>query len=242
MGMTITVEIIDPRAAQSDLDDIFGYFIHVDQKFSVFKETSEISLINSGKIKKGDYSEEMEDVLYLSEETRKETNGYFDIRSKNGGLDPSGLVKGWAISQAAGLIRKKGFEDFYVDAGGDIEVSGRNQDGALWRVGIRNPFNVEENAKVLALSNRGIATSGIYLRGQHIYDPHQRGKGIEGVASLTVIGPDAYEADRFATAAFAMGEKGIGFIEARDGLEGYLIKLDGKAVLTSGFEQYAAKL
>jgi thiamine biosynthesis lipoprotein ApbE len=52
------------------------------------------------------------------------------------------------------------------------------------------------------------------------------------------VGPDVCEADRFATGAFAMGEKGIRFIEERDGLEGYMIDKNGTATMTSGFSKY----
>ena len=49
---------------------------------------------------------------------------------------------------------------------------------------------------------------------------------------------DVLEADRFATAAFAMGRDGIGFLEDRAGLEGYAIAGDGTAAQTSGFGAY----
>jgi thiamine biosynthesis lipoprotein len=84
----------------------------------------------------------------------------------------------------------------------------------------------------------GVATSGTYVRGQHIYNPKILGPLETDILSLTVIGPNIYEADRFATAAFAMGREGIVFIERRDGLEGYMIDLNGQATLTSGFERY----
>ena len=58
------------------------------------------------------------------------------------------------------------------------------------------------------------------------------------IASISVIGPNVYEADRFATAAFAMGEKGIEFIEGLKGFEGYMIKNNQIAVMTSGFKKY----
>jgi thiamine biosynthesis lipoprotein len=104
---------------------------------------------------------------------------------------------------------------------------------------------------------RILAASGTSVRGQHIYDPHKKGGAkkddeIHDIVSLTVIGPNIYEADRFATAAFAMGKKGIEFIErlrlGRDGngndggprLEGYMIDKDGIATMTSGFEKYTA--
>ena len=77
-----------------------------------------------------------------------------------------------------------------------------------------------------------------YIRGQHIYNPHDGDKEIKDVASLTVIGPNIYDADRFATAAFAMGKPGIRFIESLPGHEAYMITSDRRATLTSGFERY----
>jgi thiamine biosynthesis lipoprotein len=53
-----------------------------------------------------------------------------------------------------------------------------------------------------------------------------------------VIGPNIYEADRFATAAFAMESAGILFIEELEGFEGYMIDQHGLATYTSGFERY----
>ena len=96
--------------------------------------------------------------------------------------------------------------------------------------------------KVLELSDRGVATSGTYVRGNHIYDPLQNGALPDGgIVSVTVIGPNAYEADRFATAALAMGRAGIGFLEQQEDLEAYVIDQGRKATYTSGFEDYVAK-
>jgi thiamine biosynthesis lipoprotein len=88
------------------------------------------------------------------------------------------------------------------------------------------------------LTDCGVATSGTYVRGQHIYDPIHNQTLPDGVVSLTVIGPNIYEADRFATAAFAMGLEGIYFIESLEGFEGYLINQQGQATFTSGFTEY----
>jgi len=131
-----------------------------------------------------------------------------------------------------------GFHNYYVDAGGDIQVAGRNQQGQLWRTGIRNPFNANEIVKVIGLDNCGIATSGTYIRGQHIYNPKDDEDALDQIVSLTVIGPNVYEADRFATPAFAMGRAGIEFIERLDGFEGYMIDFYGRAQFTSGFGRY----
>src|SRR4029078_5463526 len=109
---------------------------------------------------------------------------------------------------AAALLKEKGFANFYVDAGGDILSQGFNKENKKWRIGIKNPFDIREIVKVLKITNQGIATSGNYERGEHIYNPIT-GKIQNEIVSLTVIGPNVYEADRFATAAFAMGKKGI---------------------------------
>ena len=236
MGMPVVVEIADANASQASLDAVFDYFTAIDERFSTYKPTSEITLFNEGTIAEAQLSEEMKTVFHLSEETKKLTNGFFDIDFA-GTRDPSGLVKGWAIHNAADILRKKGFKNFYVEVGGDIEVAGKNNSGTLWSIGIRNPFKREEVVKVVYLDNKGIATSGSAVRGLHVYNPKEKRPAADMV-SMTVIGPNIYEADRFATAAFAMGKSGIHFIEGLPGFEGYMIDHDGIATYTSGFEKY----
>ncbi|MFN8494579.1 MAG: FAD:protein FMN transferase [Caldilineaceae bacterium] len=237
MGMPVTVEVVDATVTQALIDEVFAYFTYVDEKFSTYKETSEISALNRQALTLDQASQDMRTIFALAEQTKQETNGYFDIQH-DGQVDPSGIVKGWAIANAAEILRQKGFVNFYVEAGGDIEVSGSNRRGEPWQIGIRNPFNMNEIVKVVALSAGGIATSGTYIRGQHIYNPKKAGELITEVVSLTVIGPDIYEADRFATAAFAMGREGIVFIAGLEDFEGYQIDCNGQATFTPGFARY----
>ena len=237
MGMPITIEIVD-RAPARLMEDVFDYFAAVDARFSIFKPESEISALNSGRIAASDISPEMQEVLALAERTKRETDGYFEIRRADGLLDPCGIVKGWAIRNAADLVRDAGVRNFFVDAGGDIQCGGRNPEGEDWSVGIRNPFNEREIIKAVTPKGRGIATSGTYVRGQHIYNPREPGRPIDDIVSLTVIGPDVLEADRFSTAAFAMGRAGIHFIENLPGFEGYVIDGAGIATQTSGFKAF----
>jgi thiamine biosynthesis lipoprotein len=237
MGMPITVEIVDPGENERLLDAVFGYFGYIDRKFSTFKPDSEISMINRQELRLEEASDEMKAIFRLAEQTRQESEGYFEIR-RNGIYDPSGIVKGWAILNAAEILRDAGCENYYVDAGGDIQAAGKNGLGESWRVGIQNPFNPMEIVKVLSIQNCGIATSGTYVRGQHIFNPQVPEQPITDIVSLTVIGSDVFEADRFATAAFAMGPGGIQFIERLTGFEGYMIYKGGMATYTSGFERY----
>ncbi len=91
---------------------------------------------------------------------------------------------------------------------------------------------------MLAITGLGVATSGTAIRGRHIYNPLQASTLESDVVSLTVIGPTIYEADRMATAAFAMGREGISFIAAQPELEGYAITVDGMAIATEGFHHH----
>jgi len=229
MGMPITVDIRDEGVKNKDFEKVFGYFREVDEKYSPFKETGEVGKLNRGH----KVTEEMKEILRLAGDLKEKTNGYFDIVRPDGKIDPSGIVKGWAVSRAADILRKNGFKKFFIDAGGDAEIV-----GGSWKWGIRNPFNIREIVKVLNLSNVGIATSGTYERGQHIYNPVGKKPVITDIVSLTVIGPNVFEADRFATPAFAMGKSGIEFIEKQECLEGYMIDKDGIATMTSGFKKY----
>jgi len=237
MGMPITIEVVD-KISHKDFESIFDYFKQVDKKYSTYKSTSEISKINNG-LPKSKWSQQMKLVLDLCEQTKKLTNGFFDI-NRNGKIDPSGLVKGWSVNNAAKILKTKGMLNFYIEAGGDIQVHGLSSKKTPWEIGIRNPFNTTEIIKVIKLTEKGIATSGTYIRGQHIYNPLSGNQAVSSVKSLTVIGPDVYEADRYATAAFAMGEQGIDFINSISGLEGYMVDADKIATYTQGFRKYVA--
>ncbi len=241
MGMPVVVEIVGGDAAA--IEAVFDYFRAVDARFSTYKQESEISRINRGEVAPAQYSPEMQKIFALAAETKKDTDGYFDIEvprrlpaGRQGSIDPSGLVKGWAIREATRLIEKMGYSNYFVDVAGDIQSRGQDSSGQDWTIGIRNPFNRTEIVKVLRPMGRGVATSGTYIRGQHIYNPHQPAQPIEDIVSLTVVAPDVYEADRFATAAFAMGRNGILFIERSPNLEGYAIDAGGMATQTTGFK------
>lgn len=237
MTMPAVIEIVDSRVSASDIEKIFTYWASVDDRFSTFKPASEVSHYNASHIPPDALSPELQEVLRLSAETKLATKGFFDIQ-RDEKIDPSGLVKGWAIERGAQLFRHAGFKNFYLEISGDIQVDGHDAREQPWRIGIRHPFDKEKIIKVVQLSNHGVATSGTYERGQHIYNPLTKRPASPDIVSLTVIGSNIFEADRFATAAFAMGRSGINFIEQRPDLEGYMIDATGTATMTSGWNSF----
>ena len=79
--------------------------------------------------------------------------------------------------------------------------------GGPWRVGVQHPRERDRLAAVLSLTDAAVATSGAYERGEHIVDP-LTGRPPSGALAVTVLGRDLATADAYATAAFAMGERG----------------------------------
>lgn len=234
--MPVSVDIVDSDA--ESVERVFEYFRYVDETFSTYKPHSEISRINRGELLERDYSEDMRIIFAAAAKTKHDTDGYFDIKKPDGFVDPSGIVKGWAIHNAAELLRVRGRKHFYLEAGGDIATYGLNEHGESWRIGIRDPEHYEKIIKIVTPHEQGIATSGTAARGHHIWNPYTGTAATSPYLSISVIGPNVFEADRFATAAFAMGEQGMEFIERLSGFEAFAISKKRHAVKTSGFAQY----
>jgi FAD:protein FMN transferase len=135
-------------------------------------------------------------------------------------LDLGAVAKGLAVDAAARELQA--FQDFCIDAGGDIYFGGRNLKGEPWSVGIRHPHQRDGIVDRFHVSDRAVCTSGDYERGPHILDPRDAAAALR-VASATVIAPNAMLADAMATAAFVLGpEQGIALLD-RMGLQGLLI-------------------
>ncbi len=77
-------------------------------------------------------------------------------------IDLGGIAKGYALDEAARVLRAGGIENALIDLGGDVYAMGRkgNQN---WKVGVRNPRG-EGVVAVVAVSNMAVVTSGDYER------------------------------------------------------------------------------
>lgn len=239
MGMPVTLDL--PDAAAPTLFELgFDMFRAFDQRFSTYRDDSEVAAFNRGELSVETVSREFVYVLAIAERARVASGGYFDIRRPDGRIDPSGVVKGWAILRVARRLEAEGAASGYVDAGGDVQVWGSASGGGPWRVGIRNPFDPSQIVKTIVPGRRGVATSGSYARGNHIYDPLHPGRVLDEMVSLTVVAADVLEADLLATAGFAMGREGLDFLCRLPDVEAYGIDRDGVATFTQGFRALVA--
>ena len=246
MGMAVSIDVRDELGQRAHerpgLTEVLAWLRHVDETFSPYLPNSPISRLGRGEITVNDVSIEVCDVLVLCDQLTEATGGAFDafsIPAPNGTmLDPSGVVKGWAIERSAQILETHGLNNFCLNAGGDIAARGRPTRGEPWSVGIRHPEQPTLFAAVLDIAGPlAVATSATYERGAHIVDP-RTGDPTTGLASVTVVGHDLTYADAFATAVFVMGVEGLDWLTGQPGYDGMVITHDDRMHSTPGFARY----
>jgi thiamine biosynthesis lipoprotein len=245
-GTVVSIDLSDD-VDERVLDDVFAWFARVDALFSTWRDDSEIVRLGNGTLLLDETSPDVRTVLVLCDRVRDETGGAFDVRAGahpdappapgRGPIDPSGLVKGWAVERAGEILEHAGARRFHVNAGGDVLVRGTRDGGARWRVGIQHPWERNRLAAVVAACDLAVATSGRYERGDHVLDP-RTGRPVTGLASVTVVGPDLALADGYATALMVMGRSGLQWITSRDGYDAMVITDDARVVSTAGFARH----
>jgi thiamine biosynthesis lipoprotein len=235
MGTVFSFDIRDRPTVRvrHALQDAVRWLHRMDAIFSTYRQDSAISRLDRGETTLDRCPHEVADVLALCDRATAATRGYFTSRAA-GRLDPSGLVKGWAIERAAGLLRAAGAHNTYVNGGGDLQVYGEAAPGEPWRIGVAHPHSPRRLVAVVPGSDIAVATSGTAERGAHIFDPHT-GQPAGAWLSLTVVGPRIGPADVFATAAFAMGDAAPAWIAEQQGYEAIGIRADGSVWYSDGF-------
>jgi thiamine biosynthesis lipoprotein len=158
-------------------------------------------------------------------------------------IDLGGIAKGYAVDNSIAILRKMGFAQALVTAGGDSRIMG-DKHGKPWMTGIRDPRRKNQSAVVIPLSNTAISTSGDYeryfirngVRYHHIINP-KTGKSVRGTRSATVIGPDATTTDALSTTLFVLGWKNaMKLLESLPDIDAVIIDNAGKLHYSSGLE------
>ena len=159
-------------------------------------------------------------------------------------LDLGALTKGYASDKAAEILKKNGIGSAMINLGGNIMTIGSNPgSGEPWRIGIRNPFALDENIGVIEVSDKAVVTSGSYERyftagGQtyhHILDPATGCPADSGLVSVTVIGDSGIMCDALSTALFVMGsEKAAEYHREKGGFDMLLVTESGEIFITDG--------
>lgn len=223
-AVSISVRAVDPHRSDIEAasDRVLAHLRRVDRALSTWRADSDLLRLQHGELDAEDAHPWVAEVTDLCLEAEDRTDGLFRAwRSSGGGrttFDPTGLVKGWAVSAASAHLETVPGISFSIGAGGDVVVgTGRGwyDDPPVWRIGIEDPRDHRQVAEVVTLTRGGVATSGAAARGSHIVDP-RTGLGVDRPGSATVVGPDLLWADVWATAAFVDPARAGRLLEARD--------------------------
>jgi thiamine biosynthesis lipoprotein len=234
MGMPISLALrgahTDDPAARDAWSACLADLRVTDRVFSTYRDDSHVSRLARGEIGLDECPEVVREVLDLAERARQESAGAFDVRRPGPDgtvvLDPSGVVKGWAVQRASRHLRLLEDTDFCLSGGGDMVCHVASVDRPEWQVGVEDPREPSRVLAVVPVREGAVATSGHAHRGRHVVDA-RTGAPPTGIASVTVVAPDLTWADIDATAAYALGEQAVEWLRTRPGRTGLVVWADG---------------
>jgi len=162
-------------------------------------------------------------------------------------LDCSAIAKGFGSDMVAGMLRSKGINDFMVEIGGEIVLSGQNPKGKLWNIGISKPVDdslsvSSELQTVIPITDIAMATSGNYRnfyvkdgrKYAHTIDPHTCQPVSHNLLSATVFAPDCATADALATSMMVMGlDSAQALLSRHPEIQAYLIYQTSDGTITT---------
>jgi thiamine biosynthesis lipoprotein len=225
MGTVFSFDIRTPAVDHAVLDEVIAWLHWVDRTFSTYLPQSQINRLDRNEVSLADCALEVGEILERCRDLEVETNGYFSARA-GGHLDPSGLVKGWAIQRASEMLSAGGSSNHCVNGGGDVQCVGSPDPDSAWRIGIAHPLKPDHLVGVAEGHHMAVATSGSAERGAHILDPFAR-TSPDALASVTLIGRELATTDAYATAAFAMGAAAPEWISSLAAHRGLVVFADG---------------
>ncbi|VGO23319.1 FAD:protein FMN transferase [Pontiella sulfatireligans] len=142
------------------------------------------------------------------------------------------IAKGYGVDELASTLTDSGYENWFVEIGGEVVVQGTNPDGVPWKIGIQkpttNPMEEGQLQGIVHITNGAVATSGDYRNYiledgvvySHILDPRSGRAVLSDTASVTVAAPNCMDADGLATALFVMGaDEGLPWVERQPDVE-----------------------
>lgn len=244
MGMPISVALRGRHADNPTGRDAWRAVLdelrEVDAVFSTYREDSTISRLGRGELTPADCPVVVREVLALGREAERLSEGAFSVFLPSEGgqrrLDPSGVVKGWAVERVSRLLAELDDTDFCLSAGGDMTCHVADPDRDAWSIGIEDPHNPASLIAVVPIRSGAVATSGPAHRGAHLIDARD-GSQPSGVASVTVVSASLTWADIDATAAFVHGRGAVRWLERRPIRSAVVVWSDGSTVVIDGSRQ-----
>lgn len=222
MGMPISLALrgrhADDAAGEEAWRAALAELRWVDAVLSTWRADSQVSRLGRGELALEDCDPAVAEVLRLGDDARFASGGAFDVCLPDADgvrrLDPSGVVKGWAVDRAVAPLLELAGTDVCLSAGGDMVCHVADPAGEAWTIGIEHPLDPTRLVATVPVRRGAVATSGSAHRGAHVVDA-RTGRAQDALASVTVIGADLTSVDIDATSALALGVDGPAWLRSR---------------------------
>lgn len=161
-------------------------------------------------------------------------------------LDMGGIGKGYAADRIAEYLKAQGLDSAMINLGGSSIIAlGNKPNGSPWNIGLQDPDQSRgTQLGTIKISDEVIDASGVYerffmqdgVRYHHILDPRTGFPSQVGLKSITIMSPNATDADALSTGVFLMGlEDGMKYLESLpEKIDAFFITEDNKIYATSG--------
>ncbi|MEK3713319.1 FAD:protein FMN transferase [Paenibacillus sp. FSL R7-0333] len=160
-------------------------------------------------------------------------------------LDMGGIGKGYAADRIADYLKAQGLNSAMINLGGSSIIAlGNKPNGSPWNIGLQDPDQSRgSQLGTIKVADEVVDASGVYerffmqdgVRYHHILDPRTGFPSQNGLKSITIMSPNATDADALSTGVFLMGlEEGLKYLEALpEKVEAFFITDDNKIYATS---------
>lgn len=164
-------------------------------------------------------------------------------------LDLGGIGKGYAADRIADYLKEQGLHSAMINLGGSSIIAlGTKPNGAEWNIGLQDPDQSRgTQLGTIKIADEVIDASGVYeryfmqdnVRYHHILDPRTGYPSQNGLKSLTIMSPNATDADALSTGVFLMGiEEGMKYLKSLpEEVEAFFITDDNKIYATDGIKE-----
>ncbi|HEX3620786.1 MAG TPA: FAD:protein FMN transferase [Acidimicrobiales bacterium] len=158
-------------------------------------------------------------------------------------FDAGGIGKGLAADLVAADLLAAGASGACVNLGGDLKAVGEPPSADGWTVGLEDPYDTGRELQRFAVADQGVATSSRTYRTweragaqvHHLIDPATGAPAWTDLASVTVVGATAWQAEILAKAAFVAGPVEGAALIARARATGLMVDDGGSVHALPGF-------
>ena len=229
MGTVVTFELRVADGAHALASQALrrsrAHLHHADEVLSTWRPDSPLNRLRREEITLAQAPPEVAEILWSCADARRLSSGWFDPWAAPGGVDPTGMVRGWSLNGALDVLRRAGVRAARINAGSVAAAYGCAAAGPPLD---RPETHVDLTGGVPLLTAATEQITAVATA--------PAGDGAEGRPVATVAGPDPGLAEALAAAVLSAGpDEGLGVVARIPGYCARMVDQMGRVRATPGF-------